>query len=170
MSQMDQETFQYKVLQEAPDYKDSTIEKSGIKSTFTLREIEKHRADLTTIKTELEAQIKVQDATTTNIESFHPFVKDMSMEDMHAAGMFYEARGLRDKCQAKLDEIVKLLADEAAEEETIMTTLGLVKAEPVQTATEAVQEAAPEATPAVEPEESVAPEDHGEETPGTTQE
>lgn len=126
---MDQEQqgYQYKVLEPAQDYKDSKIEKSGITSTFTLREIANNRTTLLKLQKELEAQILVQDATTTNIENFHPFVKDMSMEDMHTAGMFYEARGYRDQCQKKLDEVQKLLADEVAEEELIMQSLGFVK-------------------------------------------
>lgn len=131
----EQQGFQYKVLEPAQDYKNAKIEKSGIKSTFTLREIETNRATFQKLEKELEAQILVQDATTTNIENFHPFVKEMSMEDMHTAGMFYQARGYRDECQKKLDVVKKLLADEQAEEETIMTILGFEKTE----------------TPAVEP-------------------
>lgn len=125
---MDQEQTppQYKVLEPAQYYKDSVIEKSGIKSTFTLREIENNRDALTKTKIELEAQINVQDATTANIESFHPFVKSMTMEDLHAAGMFYEARAYRDKCREKLVTVTKILTDEAAEEEHIMTLLGFV--------------------------------------------
>lgn len=143
---MDQEQtpFQYKLLEPAQDYKDSVIEKSGIKATFTLREIEANRDALTRTKTELEAQIKVQDATTSNIESFHPFVKDMSLEDTHAAGMFYEARAYRDKCQEKLDSINKILTDEGAEADLIMTTLGLVKAELPPVEEPAVEPVAPE--------------------------
>lgn len=169
---MDQEqpAFQYKVLEQATDYKDSKIQKSGITSTFTLREIETNRAALQKLQTELEAQIKVQDATTTNIENFHPFVKDMTMEDMHTAGMFYEARAYRDQCQKKLDEVQKLLADEAAEEETIMTTLGFVPTTPEIMTPEAMREQeAQDAAAQPPPVDPVTPEQPQSDVPPTTE-
>lgn len=147
--------FQYKVLEPQQDYKETVIEKSGIKATFTLAQVEAHQRDLEKLRSELEAQIKVDDATMQNVAHFHPTVAEMSDEDLVSAAIYQHSKKMVLDCTTKLDEVNKQIEDYKNETNKIMTELGFEAAvEPV------VPEVAPEVTPAPEgtPEVEAAPE------------
>ena len=108
------------------DYAQAKIEKSGIKATFTLAQVNEHEVMLTTRRKELSAELEVEKAKMVNIEDFHPEVKDMSGVTLTAAALYKDSQMAVEKGAAKLAEYEAALKEYAAEKDHIMTTLGFV--------------------------------------------
>lgn len=88
------------------------IEKSGKKFTFSSADVKSDLVKINAQKKQYSSQAELNQAEMTNIEEHHPFVKEMSDEDIHAAHMYWESKKIRDAC-------LKLLPDiDAAIEET----------------------------------------------------
>lgn len=122
---MDQ--FQYKVLEPSADYRDAKIEKSGIKATFTLGEVEAHEAQLEKLRKETEGQIELEKAKMVNIEHFHPDIAAMDGEMLTGAALYKESKTYLEKAEPKLLEIIQALQEYADEKALIMQTLGFQK-------------------------------------------
>lgn len=98
-----------------PDIKDRVIEKYGGVDEFTINDIELNTKNLLNTKKELEAKKKYENVKKENIEQHHPFVLEMSEQDLFTAWMYKEASGWVKLCDEKLVEIEKQLEADAIE-------------------------------------------------------
>lgn len=98
-----------------PEIKDRVIEKHGGVQEFTINDIELNTKDLLNTKKELEAKRAYENVKKENIEQHHPFVLEMSEQDLFTAWMYKEASGWVKLCDEKLAEIEKQLETDALE-------------------------------------------------------
>ena len=102
-----------------PDVKDRIIEKYGEVLEFSLNDIEYNYKELLKNKKEFEAKRVYENAKKENIEHYHPFVLEMSEEDLHIAHMYKESSSWVGICDSKLKEIEEQLEKDKAEIEEI---------------------------------------------------
>lgn len=94
-----------------PALKDRTIMKFGDVVEFSMNDIEKNFLDFRKFKKEQEAQIAHQEAIMKNVEHFHPFVLEMSEQDLLTAWMYKEAKGNLEKYKKNLDKVDTAIAE-----------------------------------------------------------
>lgn len=95
--------IKYTLKDKKDDIKDSVIVKTGDVAEFTLNEFESsYSYNLKALK-EIEAKVKLEKATIKNIEKNHPFVKDLSEQDLHTAKMYYESKSFLKEGEPKLE-------------------------------------------------------------------
>jgi DNA-binding transcriptional MerR regulator len=87
------------------------IEKSEFTHQFEAAEVIKHLTEMERKLKELKAQSDLENATLVNIESFHPFVKELSEQDLNTAKMYWESKLLKRSCDTKVEEIDALIAE-----------------------------------------------------------
>lgn len=104
-----------KKLHEEGDQKDLIIEKHGFVPTFTLRQVEENIAYLKKHIKEITAKRDYERAKATNVETHHPFVKDIPKFDRLAVHMYQEALSMADACDKKLEELNAQLDEDNAE-------------------------------------------------------
>lgn len=101
-----------------PEFKDRVIEKHGAVEEFTMADIELNTKNLLNTKKELEAKRQFENVKKENIEQHHPFVLEMSEQDLFTAWMYKEAAGWVKLCDDKIVEIEnQLIADKEEIEE-----------------------------------------------------
>lgn len=111
--------FKFSVKEKAEDPKDSVIEKRGHVLTFTIRDVENHLVDLEKGLREFSAQKGVEEAKIVNFEEHHPFLKDMSEQDIHTAYMYQIAKNNIKELAPKTEAIEKQIADYKCELEEV---------------------------------------------------
>lgn len=115
-----------------PVLKDRVIEKRGHVISFTINQVEDNTRALQKTRKEIDAKMEHEMAKMVNIEGFHPFVKEMSKEDLFTAWMYQEAKAMAEMCDKKLKEIEKQLAEDEAEVKEIYSQIPeLAKSEEV---------------------------------------
>lgn len=102
-----------------PPFKERIIEKRGQVIEFTLHDVEQDLLKLDKLRTEMKAQLDHENAKVVNIEHFHPFVKEMSEQDLSTAHLYYEAKAKSKLFSAKLEEVEEAYNEESAEVEEI---------------------------------------------------
>lgn len=100
---------------EFPPIKERIIEKRGEVLEFSLADIEYNHKQLLNKRKELEAKLKYETVIKENIEGHHPFVKDMSEEDLHTAHMYKEASAWVKLCEQKIKQIDDQIAEDEKE-------------------------------------------------------
>ena len=103
-----------------PELKDRVIQKFGDVVEFTLSDIETADAEMIKRKKELQAKHDYEKVVVENIEHHHPFVKDMSEQDLLTVWMYKQSKGHVKLCSeniAKLD--AQLEADKKEIEEIL---------------------------------------------------
>ena len=121
--------FSYTLHTKHDDYKQSIIEKSGIKGQFKLSEIEAHEAKMNKVRSELKGQIVLSQAQAKNIEENHAFVLKMTDQELFTASLYRETTSTALDCAKKLEQVEALLAEYEKEKNLILEVLGLPKAE-----------------------------------------
>lgn len=87
---------------EFPPLQDRVIEMRGQVVELTLAGLAAtQNKRLKTIK-ELSAKVELEKAKIVNIESFHPFVKELSDQDLYTAWMYFEAKSLVLGCEEEI--------------------------------------------------------------------
>lgn len=119
--------FSYKVLEEKEDWKDNVIEKRGLTATFTVNDFEKNIERMQKIIKELEGTHRLNLATMENIEHHHPFVKEMSEQDLNTAAMYYEAKQIVKQYAPRIAEFYEALNTEAKEKDYVIELFKLDK-------------------------------------------
>lgn len=114
-----------------PDIKDRIIEKRGAVQEFTMNDIEYNMKNLLNTKRELEAKREYENARAENIEHHHPFVKNLTDEEIVTVWMYKEATGLRKMCDDKLKLINEQLEKDLEEIEEIKNQIPELKESPV---------------------------------------
>ena len=105
---------------EFPDIRDRVIEKRGHVITFSLNQVEANDRDLEEKRKEQESMFKNREAVIANIEHHHPFVKDLTPEQLMTVWMYKDAMGNRDIFKKNMDLIDKQLQEDKEEIEEIL--------------------------------------------------
>lgn len=95
----------YKIKEASENPRESVIEMTGKPIEFSLYEMEGNLARLEKNEKEMAATIELNAAKMDNIERNHPFVKDMSEQDLFTAHMYQEAKAIVKVGTDKLKEI-----------------------------------------------------------------
>lgn len=133
--------YTYKILEEKQDPLDSVIEKSGLTSNFTLRELNQNVEGLKKLKKQLGGQKQIAEAKIINIEEHHPFTKKLTEQERFTVHMLEESYSMKRVCDAKIAEIDAALAEEEATSKEVEQQVGI--AVPLS----ALDEPAPETKP-----------------------
>jgi len=114
-----------------PDLKERVIEKRGHVITFTLAQVEENTRQHEKVKRELEAKRDLENAKMINIEGFHPFVKELSEEDLHTAWMYFESKSISKVCESKLKELYAQMLNDKNEVEEIKKQIPELNVSPI---------------------------------------
>lgn len=120
---MSQHTYHIKELDENPF--NIVIEKYNITHDFTLGEMIQEQKQLEKYIRQWESQVALEEAKMKNIEEHHPFVLDMSEQDMFTAHMYQESKAIVKTIGEKLPEFKKQLQESKEELEHVSSTLGI---------------------------------------------
>lgn len=126
-------TFKDEVHEEGKliSVKDRTIVKTGVEIEFSLNKMEENENLLEKQKKEVEGVIENRKAIISNIESFHPFVKELTEEQRNTVFMYREAEIDIKEYQPASDKINEMLEKSAIEKKEIIKQLEL-EIEPVE--------------------------------------
>ena len=115
---------QYKVIEPNEDFTKAKIEKTSLESvSFTIEDLNKYQNDYSTKKRELTAQLEVEEATVKNVEINHPFVLDMSEEDLYTAWFYMDSKNKASATKKLVDEYSAALSRYQTEKEAIYSAL-----------------------------------------------
>lgn len=95
--------------------RESVIEKRGHVIKFTLAELAQNHIQLEKLDKELTAQAEHERAKMKNIEAHHPFVLDLTDEQLFTAHMYANAKALLTQCVSKKQEIADQLESDRKE-------------------------------------------------------
>lgn len=98
-----------------PALKERIIEKRGEVLEFSLDDIEYNLKQLIGKRKELEAKLKYETMKKDNIETHHPFVKDISEQDLFTTHMYQEACIWVKTCEDKIKEIDEQIKKDESE-------------------------------------------------------
>lgn len=115
----------YKLKEKAEDPNASVITKSGISVDFTPQDMRNEQAQLEKFITEITAKFDLEKAKMSNIEEHHPFVKEMSAQDLFTAHMYQESKNFVDVIPPKLEELETQLTESRAELKLVSAMLDL---------------------------------------------
>lgn len=113
---------------EKPEGADDTgaiIEKGAITAEFTVGEMRVTRERARKSVRELKGTLGLKEGIVANIAQHRPHIAAMSLEDLFAAHMYYEAKVLADNLPAKVKEFEDAIEESIVEEAHIVATLGL---------------------------------------------
>jgi NAD-specific glutamate dehydrogenase len=99
--------MQFTIKQKAENLQDYVIEQIGHSSTFTLADVERSKLEHARLHKEIDANIKIKETIVSNIEEHHPFVKDMSEEDLFTCTMYLEAKKKIKLFEDKKNEVIE---------------------------------------------------------------
>jgi hypothetical protein len=106
--------YKYEAIGDFEDGKqpgDVKIRKSGLTAEFTMNDIDRDIQLLEKKKTELDAQIKIEDAKMQNIDRTNPEVGQMSPEMRQVVYLYERAYAFCKVGKEKVEEIDKMIAD-----------------------------------------------------------
>lgn len=110
--------FEYKISEEDKAKgitRDSIIEKRGHVIRFSLNQLEANHAQLAKTRKEIDAQMQYERAKIANIESFHPFVKELTEEQLSTVDIYSTAKNIEKQCVEKLKEIDDYVSNDTVE-------------------------------------------------------
>jgi hypothetical protein len=124
--------FDYTVIKppESGDYKDALIEKTGLRIHFTINDIDSDRALIAKQIKENKGQLVLEAAKIENITSFHPFVLDLTEEQLHTCALLYGCMERKTKAENNLVLLQKQDESYEIQRAAIMTKFGFVDPEP----------------------------------------
>jgi len=119
-------TNNYKILKKNKENAiDSLIEKDGITAQFTARQVIQHEIQLNKQVLEMEGNIELHEAKTSNILSNNPFLATLTEEQMHATHMYFESMAFIKGAKDKVKEIEKVLRQYKKEKAEIEKQTGV---------------------------------------------
>ena len=158
--------MQYKLtdekLIEDGTIEDQIIEKHGFVPTFTINQLKDNLVINSKRIKELKGQIELDSAKMKNIESHHPFIKDMTDFDRRVVHMYEESFAMAKACQTKLDEFEKQIEEDEEEIAAIQAQipeLAEVIKSPYTPETTPVDESVDAQPTAVTPEDNIKPDE-----------
>ena len=103
------EECKYEVIEPAENPGDTKIKKSGLTAEFTMNDIDRDRQLLEKKKTELDAQIGIEEAKMQNIDRTNPEVGQMSAEMRQVIYIYERAYAFCKVGKEKVGEINNML-------------------------------------------------------------
>lgn len=119
---------QYKIKDTKEDPLDTVIERSGLTAEFTLRDLNTNIARADKVMKELQGKHDIESAKMANIESYHPFVKDMSDQDINTTHMYAEAKEYVRQATEKMKEVEAVIEADTAQAKIVEELLNLTPA------------------------------------------
>lgn len=119
----------YKIIEPNEDWKQSVIEKDGITAKFTIQNFEDNIERMTKTIKEIRAKFNHEQVVVNNIEEHHPWVKDLSEQDLYTAWMYQEAKEVVKQYEPRLKEFEDALQTEVQETTYVKKLLELGKDE-----------------------------------------
>lgn len=117
--------FTYEVTEVNADPLEAVITKGNITASFTPHQmIVEQDACERQIK-QLKATYELKKSECENVEKHHPFIKDLSIQQLFTAHFYYERKALVDGLPEKIAEFEKQLQDSKDEYKLIAEKLGL---------------------------------------------
>lgn len=106
--------YNLKSVEELSDksVKEQVIEQHGGVVEFTFEELEKSIATFEKLMREIKPVIEHEKAKMENIEHYHPFVKEMSEQDLSTAYLYHQAKVTAKVHEDKLKEIEEAYNEE----------------------------------------------------------
>lgn len=136
---MELEKFSYAVEGENADPRQIVIKKGNIEAKFTIADMEGEQVQCEKIIREIEGKLKLEHARATNIETHHPFVKEMSDKDLLTAHLYYEAQTFLKGLPPRLEAMKAQLAESVEEKAHILKTLGITLMAPEEVKEKAIE-------------------------------
>jgi len=118
-------SHEYIIKKEEKDPLDTVITKKNISVDFTMREVYADKLRMEKMIKEFEGQLTLSSAKIANIEEHHPFVKEMSEQDLFTAHMYQEQQAIARVMRSKLEELKQGIIDDAAEQAEIFKQIGI---------------------------------------------
>lgn len=105
--------YKFKLIDtEIESIKERVIEKHGGVVEFTFEELEKSIETFEKLMKEIKPIIEHEKAKMVNIEHFHPFVNEMSEQDLSTAHLYHQAKVTAKVHEDKLKEIEEAYNEE----------------------------------------------------------
>lgn len=121
--------MEYKIVEKKEDPKESVIEKTGHVIKFSIYEVEAVSAANEKELRAVKGKREVEAAKMSNIEHFHPFVLDLTPEQLMTVYMYQEAKVFVEVCDKKIAEFEKTAEELAVEMADMYTKLPELKVE-----------------------------------------
>ncbi len=119
------EEFKYEIILENKDPMLSTIEKTGKKIRFNMKDIEVFKSSCNTVIRETEGMISISHAKVKNIEDFHPYVLKLSSEELFTIHMYQTELAKVVLLEKKISDHKEAIAEYEAEEAKIKEQIGV---------------------------------------------
>lgn len=87
------------------DNQDPVIVETGLTSEFRMSVLVEHMKNIVKCQKELKAQIELECAKMTNIETHHPLVLELTPEQQCAVALYAEVRGVAEGSKKKLEAL-----------------------------------------------------------------
>lgn len=123
--QVNQHKMSYKILEENEDPRLTVIEKSELTAQYTLADIERNIDEVERVLRELDGKLRIEAAKCKNVEEHHPFVLEMSDDDLSTAAFYAEAKQYTKQIPEKIKQAEEVLANERKEQAEAKKLLGL---------------------------------------------
>jgi hypothetical protein len=130
--------YEYKIIEPSEDATGILIEKSNIKVEFTLADMMQEQAQVGKYIQQFTAQRRLEQGKLDNILEHHPFVKEMSEQDLFTVHMYQEALAIVKTIDVKLPELEEQLHDSKEEMLHIINTLDIAMPTPEQVVDQAM--------------------------------
>jgi len=123
---IDFKKHKYEVVEaSAEDIGATKIKKSGIEVEFTLAQVEAEWAPIEKRVKEMDAQLKLAEQTRDNLLEHHPFLKDLTEEQLFTTHMYQEAMSFVKVLPEKIGEYEDALKESKEEYAYMVDKLGL---------------------------------------------
>lgn len=106
-----------------PELKDRVIEKTGHTVEFSLADTELDLKNIDKNLLELKAKKELEDAKCENISSFHPFVLELTDEELHTAWLYQQSKAVAELCDKKIEALEEERVDYLKEIENIKSQI-----------------------------------------------
>jgi predicted GNAT family acetyltransferase len=117
--------YSYKIKEPNEDLNKAVIEKSGVTVDFTIAQMDEEQAALTKYLKEFEANRTVKQTMKDNIEEYHPFVKDLTEEQLFTAALYQQVIEAIKQYDEKTIDFTKQLSESRKEVLEIISQIGI---------------------------------------------
>ena len=119
------ENIKYSIRESKDNIKDTVIEKTGHVITFTLAEVEAHKAKLAKSIKEWMGKREIELAAMENVKANHPKFLELTGEEMVAAAIYEKSREMVQEMERAISVYEKQLAEYESEEKEAKKQLNI---------------------------------------------
>jgi hypothetical protein len=121
-----QEQIVYKLIKKKTNPYDSVVEVTGVVREITPRDVLREISDCEKYVREIEANVKIKEASMKNIQTSNPIVLRMGKEDLCACYLYYEAMAFNEEAKPKLEQFKEQIKTAKGFLEEIKKQTGLI--------------------------------------------